>query len=183
MRSSKKLACLGNRANAATLAVVQGRSEEETHSGVSEAVRQGFVILSGDSYEFVHDRVQEAAYSLIPEEDRAHVHLQIGRLLIAATPADKIAERIFNLINQLNRGTALISDSNEKSRVAELNLLAARKARGSTAYAAACTYTSVGMSLLSDEDRDSAYELAFALRVLRAECEFLRGNFEAGGGS
>lgn len=175
----KKLACLGNRANAATLAVVQGRSEEETHSGVSEAVRQGFVILSGDSYEFVHDRVQEAAYSLIPEEDRAHVHLQIGRLLIAATPADKIAERIFNLINQLNRGTALISDSNEKSRVAELNLLAARKARGSTAYAAACTYTSVGMSLLSDEDRDSAYELAFALRVLRAECEFLRGNFEA----
>ena len=109
-------------------------------------MREGFVVRSGGSYEFVHDRVHEAAYSLIPEEDRAKVHLQIGRLLIAAMPADKITERIFNLVNQFNRGAALISDPNEKQRVAELNLLAARRARASTAYAAACIYASAGMA-------------------------------------
>ncbi len=173
----KQLACLGNRANIATVVIVHGRSEEETHSDLREAVREGFVVLSDGSYEFVHDRVHEAAYSLIREEDRAKVHLRIGRLLIAAMPADKIAERIFNLVNQFNRGAALISDPNEKQRVAELNLHAGRKAKASTAYAAACIYLSVGSSLLGRKDWESRYELAFNLCLLRAECEFLCGNF------
>jgi predicted ATPase len=127
----KRLACLGNRVNTSTLAIVHGRPEDEMHADLTEAVREGFVVRSSGSYAFVHDRVHEAAYSLIPEEDRARVHLQIGRLLMAVMPADKITERIFNLVNQLNRGAALISDPNEKSRVAELNLLAGRKARAS----------------------------------------------------
>jgi predicted ATPase/signal transduction histidine kinase len=174
----KTLACLGNVANTATLVIVHGRSEEETFSDLKEAVREGFVVLSGGSYKFVHDRLQEAAYSLIPEEDRAKVHLQIGRLLIAAMPPDKIAERIFNLVNQFNRGAALISDPNEKHRVAELNLRAGTKAKASTAYAAARIYLSVGMALLRREDWENRYELAFSLWLLRAECEFLCGNFQ-----
>ncbi len=174
----KQLACLGNRANTTTLVIVHGRSEEETHSDLKEGVREGFVVLSDGSYEFVHDRVHEAAYSLVPEEDRARVHLQIGRRLIAAMPADKIAERIFNLVNQFNRGVALISDPNEKQRVAELNLRASTKAKASTAYAAARIYLSVGMALLRREDWESRYELAFNLWLLCAECEFLSGNFD-----
>jgi predicted ATPase/signal transduction histidine kinase len=174
----KQLACLGNRANTTTLVIVHGRSEEETHSDLKEGVREGFVVLSDGSYEFVHDRVHEAAYSLVPEEDRARVHLQIGRRLIAAMPADKIAERIFNLVNQFNRGVALISDPNEKQRVAELNLLAARRARASMAYAGACIYASAGMGLLGREPWETCYALAFSLWLLRAECEFLCGNFQ-----
>jgi len=174
----KQLACLGNRANTTTLVIVHGRSEEETHSDLKEGVREGFVVLSDGSYEFVHDRVHEAAYSLVPEEDRARVHLQIGRRLNAAMPADKIAECIFNLVNQFNRGVALISDPNEKQRVAELNLRAGTKAKASTAYAAARIYLSVGMALLRREDWESQYELAFNLWLLRAECEFLSGNFD-----
>ena len=131
------------------MVIVHGRSEEETHSDLREAVREGFVVLSDGSYEFVHDRIHEAAYSLIRVEDRAKVHLRIGRLLIAAMPADKIAERIFNLVNQFNRGAALISDPNEKQRVAELNLHAGRKAKASTAYAAACIYLSIEKSIYS----------------------------------
>ncbi len=174
----KQLACLGNRVNTSTLVIVQGRPEDEVHADLTEAVREGLVVHSGGSYEFVHDRVHEAAYSLIPEEDRATVHLQIGRLLIAVMPADKIAERIFNLVNQFNRGAALISDPSEKSRVAELNLLAGRKARAATAYAAACSHLSVGISLLDREGWESHYDLAFNLWLLRAECEFLCGNFQ-----
>jgi predicted ATPase/signal transduction histidine kinase len=174
----KRLACLGNRVNTSTLAIVHGRPEDEMHADLTEAVREGFVVRSSGSYAFVHDRVHEAAYSLIPEEDRARVHLQIGRLLMAVMPADKITERIFNLVNQLNRGAALISDPNEKSRVAELNLLAGRKARASTAYAGACIYASTGMALLGFEQRERHYQVAFGLRLLRAECEFLCGNFE-----
>jgi predicted ATPase len=133
----KQLACLGIRANTSTLIIVRRRSEEEMHADLTEAVREGLVVRSESSYEFVHDRVHEAVYSLIPVEDRAQVHLQLGRLLMAVMPAERVAERIFNLVNQLNRGAVLISDPHEKRRVAELNLHAGRKAKASTAYIAA----------------------------------------------
>jgi len=174
----KQLACLGNRANTATLAIVHGRSAEETQSDLAEAMREGFVVRSSGWYEFTHDRIHEAAYSLIPEQDRAAVHLQIGRVLMAVMPAGKIAERIFNLISQFNRGAALMSDADERLRVAELNLLAGRKARASMAYAGARIYASTGMSLLGPEEWERHYEIALGLWLLRAECEFLCGNFQ-----
>jgi predicted ATPase len=144
----KQLSCLGNRTETGVLMMVQGASEEEIHSGLRQAVREGFVFYRGGSYRFVHDRVQEAAYSLIPEEMRAEVHLRIGRLLMSMMPLDELAESIFDIVNQLNRGIALISDRNEKQRVAELNLRAGKKAKASTAYAAACAYLSIGTALL-----------------------------------
>ena len=174
----KQLSCLGSRAEIAVLTMLQGTSEEETHSGLREAVRDGFVACSGGSYKFVHDRVQEAAYSLIPQEKRAEVHLRIGRLLMSIMPAEELAEKIFDVANQVNRGASLISDRNEKWRVAELNFRAGRKAKTSTAYAAACTYLSVGAILLDREDWEERYEFAFELCLLRAECEFLCGRFD-----
>ena len=81
---------------------------------------------------------------------------------------------------KLNFGAALITDRDEKEHAATLNLRAGRKAKASTAYASACIYLSAGMSLIGREifDNPSQYELAFALRLERAECELLSGNFD-----
>jgi PAS domain S-box-containing protein len=174
----KQLSCLGNKAETVLLTIVRGASEEELHSALREAVREGFVVRQGDAYKFVHDRVQEAAYALIPEEMRAEVHLRIGRLLMSIMPADELAENIFDVVNQLNRGAVLISDPNEKQRVAELNLRAGRKAKASTAYAAACTHLSIGVALIDREDWERNYEFVFGLCLLHAECEFLCGRFD-----
>ena len=94
------------------------------HGQLWEAVRAGLIFRSADSYKFLHDRVQEAAYSLIPEESRAEAHLRIGMLLAAHTPPEKLEETIFEIVNQLNRGAHLITSVEERERVAELNLLA-----------------------------------------------------------
>jgi serine/threonine protein kinase len=102
----KQLACLGNSAEAAVLTMVHGGSDEDVHPDLWEAVRGGFIVHLADSYNFVPDRVQEAAYSLIPEEMRAEVHLRIGRSLIERLPPEKIADNIFDVVNQLNRSTA-----------------------------------------------------------------------------
>src|SRR4029077_8385150 len=118
------------------------------------------------------------AYSLIPEEMRAEVHLQIGRLLLVRMSADELAEDIFDVVHQLTRGAALIYELDEKHCVAELNLRAGGKAKASTAYAAASNYLSAGMALVNREDWERRYELMFSLWLLRAECEFLCGNFE-----
>jgi predicted ATPase len=176
----KQLSCLGNSVKISTLLAVHGGSEEEIHSQLWEPVRAGLVLRLASSYSFVHDRVQEAAYALIPQELRAQSHLRIGRLLIAKMTQEEIADSVFNVVNQLNFGAAIMSDRGEKERAATLNLRAGRKAKTSTAYASARIYLSAGMSLIGSDglDSPSQYELAFALCLERAECELLSGNFD-----
>jgi PAS domain S-box-containing protein len=172
----QKLACLGNDAGFTMLRIVYQDSEEEMHGQLWEAVRAGLIFRSEDSYKFLHDRVQEAAYSLIPEESRAEAHLRIGRLFAAHTPSHKLAEVIFEIVNQLNRGSHLITSTEERERVAELNLIASRRARVSTAYASALKYLRAGRVLLSEESWEHSYELIFAIEYLMAECELLTAN-------
>jgi PAS domain S-box-containing protein len=174
----KHFACLGDVAEVATLTIVQGPTEEEMHGALSEAVRAGLIFRHEHSYQFLHDRIQEAAYSLIPEAHRAEVHLRIGRTLLAGMTADKLVESLFDVANQFNRGAAQLIDPDEKWRVATIDLSAGRKAKASAAYTSARAYFSAGMALLDERDWSSQYELTFSLWLERAECELLTGNFE-----
>jgi PAS domain S-box-containing protein len=174
----KQLACLGNIAPTATLALVCGTTEEAIHAALWEAVRAGLVFQQESTCRFLHDRIQQAAYSLIPEERRAEVHLRIGRVLLASMTADGLAEHLFDVANQLNQGGALLTDREEKAQVATLDLRAGRKAKASAAYASACVYLAAGMALLDKGDWGSQYELTFSLWRARAECELLTGNVQ-----
>jgi PAS domain S-box-containing protein len=171
----QQLACLGNVAETTMLSIVLGKSNEEVRSDLWAAVRLELVEHLEGSYRFIHDRVQEAAYSLIPERLRAEAHLLIGRLLAAHTPAEKREEAVFEIVNQLNRGAALITSRDEREELAELNLLAGQRAKASSAYASALTYLVAGAALLPEDPWERRHELAFALELHRAECEFLTG--------
>ena len=174
----KQLACLGNVADVATLTLVHEETEEAVHAALWEAVHAGLVLRQESAYTFLHDRIQQAAYSLIPEERRADVHLRIGRALLASMTADQLAEHLFDVANQFNRGAARLIDRDEKAQVATIDLRAGRKAKASAAYASACVYFAAGMALLDESDWGSQYELTFSLWLERAECEFLTGNFD-----
>ena len=169
------LACLGHTADIAMLAQPFGTSEEQVHADLWEAVRLELVERAAGSYRFVHDRIQEAAYSLIPEESRAASHLGIGRFLAAHTPPEKRDEAIFEIVNQLNRATALITSPDERKQVAELNLIAGKRAKASTAYASALNYLTAGVALLPVDSWECRHTLMFDLTLNRAECEFLTG--------
>jgi PAS domain S-box-containing protein len=178
----RQLACLGNGADITTLLKIHGGSETDLHRDLWEAVRAGLIQRLDNSYKFLHDRIQEAAYLLIPEPLRAQFHANLGRLLITGMTPEQISERIFDIVNQFNRGRERIADSEEQEHVAELNLLAARKAKASTAYASACAYLSTGMELVGAEAWGRRYPLAFCLWLERAECEYLIGDFETAEG-
>jgi PAS domain S-box-containing protein len=139
------------------------------------AVRHELIQRSAGAYRFVHDRVQEAAYSLIPEGQRGRAHLRIGRLLAAHTPPEKREETIFDIVNQLNRGATLITSRDERQQLAELNLFAGKRAKASTAYASALNYLVAGAALLPGNAWEHEHELIFELELHRAECEFLTG--------
>jgi PAS domain S-box-containing protein len=174
----KKLACLGNVADIATLALVHGTTEEAMHAALQEAVRAGLVFREDSTYRSLHDRIQQAAYSLIPDEQRADIHLGIGRALLASMTADALTEHLFDVANQFNRGAARLIDRDEKAQVAAIDLRAGRKAKASAAYASACVYLAAGMALLDERDWSSQYQLMFSLRLERAECAFLSGNYD-----
>ena len=116
---------------------------------------------------------------MIPEESRAEAHLRIGRLLDAHTPPEKREERIFEIVNQLNRGSHLITSTEERERVAELNLMAGRRAKISTAYVSALSYLTAGRALLTEQSWDDSYELIFSIEYLMAECELLTADMMA----
>jgi PAS domain S-box-containing protein len=175
----KQLACLGNVVEFATLTWVYGKSEEKIHTALWEAARAGLVLRRDGSYAFLHDRVQEAAYALIPESERAAEHLRIGRVLTSRTEPDDIEEKIFEIVNQLDRGTALISLQQERERVAELNLIAGKRAKTSTAYASALNYLIAGCALLAKDSWEQRYDLTFPLEYHRAECELLTADLAA----
>jgi predicted ATPase/signal transduction histidine kinase len=172
----QRLACLGNVAASDTAALVHGVSEAAMRGDLWTAVRDGLLLRADGTYRFLHDRVQEAAYSLIPVDQRAGMHLRIGRLLVAKLSADDIADRLFDVVNQLNLGAALITDRDERDRTAELNLRAGRKAKASTAYASAGRYFELGIARLDPDVWARRYDLAFGLWIGRAECEFLTGH-------
>jgi len=130
----KTAACIGGEARASLLALAQQESEEEILLELWDAIQEGLVEYRQNTYAFAHDRVQQAAYLLLSEARRSELHVRIGRLLLAHTPPEEQEARLFDVVTQLNAGAALITDREEQTRVAELNLRAARKAKAAAAY-------------------------------------------------
>jgi PAS domain S-box-containing protein len=178
----KQLACLGNVVPIDTLALVLGTTEEAMHAALWEVARAGLVFREDNAYRFLHDRIQQAAYSLIPEEQRTGLHLRIGRVLLAGMMTDDLAEHLFDVANQFNRGAAQLVKPDERAQVATIDLRAGRKAKASAAFASARSYFAAGVALLDEADWCSRYELAFGLWLERAECEYLSGNHDEADG-
>jgi PAS domain S-box-containing protein len=174
-KALQQFACIGHSADAAALSAVLETSEKETEADLWEALQQELIVRSDGAWWFAHDRVQEAAYSLIAEEARAETHLRIGRLLNERTPAEHREETIFEIVSQLNRGARLITAEDERFQLAELNLIAGKRAKTSTAYASALQYSIVGTALLTNECWDRRHDLIFQLELNRSECEFFTG--------
>jgi PAS domain S-box-containing protein len=164
-------ACLGNKFDLRILARVSGQAELEQQ--LAPAVRENLILRTHGSGKFLHDRIQQAAYSLVPEERRSEVHLRIGRVLLSNMTADELADHLFDVANQFNRGAALIKAPEERERVAELNLSAGMRAKAATAYASALAYFTAGDALVTEDGTNRHDALTFSLGFQRAECEFL----------
>jgi predicted ATPase/two-component sensor histidine kinase len=173
-----QFACLGGAANCSLLARISGMDEADVEATLADGVESGLLYRSSDGFAFVHDRVQEATYDLICEDERERVHLRIGRILAAQASTNEERD-VFEIVNQYNRVLHLVTASRECERVVDFNCEAGRRARASSAYGSALTYLTVGSELLGEDEWESHYERKFLLETQRAECEFLTGDTES----
>ena len=193
----KLAACVGNQFDLATLAIVSERSPTDAATALWKALQEGLILPTSQVYKFfqstepsntpnsanpiyrfLHDRVQQAAYLLIPEEQKQITHLAIGQLLLQSTDKAQQNERIFEIVNQLNYGISLISSLAQREQYAQLNLRAGRKAKESTAYSAAQYYLAQGIQLLKASDWDVNPDLMQGLYEEAAEVALLNCDFE-----
>jgi predicted ATPase/signal transduction histidine kinase/CheY-like chemotaxis protein len=167
---------LGRSFELATLSQVMTRAPEPA---LNAALTEGLLSRTGSLYQFPHDRVRDAAYSLVPESERAATHLSIGRLLLGATPPERLDERSFELVRHLGLSAALLTSAAERERLAELQLRAGHRAQAAAAPAAARSYFSSGWALLGAGAWEARYELAFSLGIGLVESELALGNHAA----
>jgi predicted ATPase len=172
-KTLKQLTCLGNVVEIDALVAAFGKTEKAIRTELRQAVLAGLVYQENSICKFLHDRIQQAAYSLIQEGHRAEVHLHIGQRLLSHTQEGQLAKNVFEIVGHMNRGATLITKPVERCRLAELNLLAARRAITSSAFASALTYLIAADAMLGEERWQEQYSLSFELELKRAQCEYI----------
>ena len=192
----KLAACIGNQFDLKTLAVISEKSIQETATDLRSALQSGLIVplsyayqlveldIEGLSnqlvveYKFAHDRIQQAVYSLIPKVDTQAVHLGIGKLLLQNTSSEESEQKLFKIVNHLNKGRELIEGQTEQDELARLNLRAGKKAKSSAARQPALNYLQTGLSLLSKESWSHQYNLSLDLYVEAAEAAYTIANYD-----
>jgi predicted ATPase/signal transduction histidine kinase len=179
----KLAACVGNQFDLKTLAIVSEQTEVDAAAALWKALQAGLILPQSEvykfyvdretkeefqssqtvSYKFLHDRVQQAAYSLIPDDQKQTTHYHIGQLLIDKLSEVEQSEAIFDIVNHINLSQSLLKQKDEREKVARLNLTAAQKAISSTAYEVAIKYLDTSIGLLEEDDWISQYDLMFNL--------------------
>ncbi|MBN1662462.1 MAG: diguanylate cyclase, partial [Deltaproteobacteria bacterium] len=170
-------ACIGNRFDLQTLSSIAPHPLDKILSLIDTLIEEGLIHPKGNLYQLRHDRIREAAYSLLTPEEREQIHFQIGNLeLKRSTPAD-LSHRIIYIVDQLNLGHRLIPVQAERNRLADLNLKAGVKAKESSAYGAALNYLTTGINLLPEGAWQTEYSLTYALHSELMECRYLNRDF------
>ncbi|MCB1194083.1 MAG: serine/threonine-protein kinase PknK, partial [Leptospiraceae bacterium] len=184
--------CIGDRFDLLTLSMLYEQTATETAKALMEAIRKQIIIPLDDryrivdaensdfevKYQFSHDRIQQAAYSLIEGSRVKEIHLSIGRFMLKQIMSGEEEEKFTEMVGHLNEGRSLITDPKELEELIQMNLSAAQKAKASTAFRSALQYLVIGEELLPKNSWIDQYELTFNLFQEYASCAYLCGENE-----
>lgn len=192
--------CMGNSFDLKTLSIVYKKSLVKTLVALVPLIKEGLILPrkdiegflqtnyydSGDNYlaetniefDFLHDRIHQAAYTLITDDEKKEIHLIIGRLILENTTQNEIDDKILNIMAHINYGIDLIDNPLERIKLSKLNLLAGKRAKTSAAYDSALNYFKAGITLLNKDSWNVHYKLTYNLNIELSQCEYLSSNLE-----
>ena len=167
-------ACIGYTVDLPLLASSAGRmTENAARTLLRAALAAGFVdLIDRHSIRFAHDRIRQAVYATITRSRRAAIHLEIARVL-AAQARGAGNDRVFEIADQFNLGSAKVSDDLERGQLMEINLRAGTRAKAAGAHASADHYLGMGLRHFRPGDFDTGYRTAYCLHFEKASCCYL----------
>ena len=196
-------ACIGTMFDLRTLSIICESTPEKTAYDLIDALRADMIAPLSENYRFVglgspdendvgpgglesmnpvykfqHDRVQQAAYSLIAQQKKQALHLSIGRLLLNNCTKKELDEKLMTVVDHFNEGRGLIMEADERRILARLNLDAGIKAKQSSAYDVALRYLTIGHEMLPETSWQNDYELTWKLNNELQQCFYLTGDRE-----
>ncbi|MGI0481413.1 diguanylate cyclase domain-containing protein [Geminocystis sp. CENA526] len=182
----KYSACLGTNFTLSSLSLIKDTLPTHIFPDLITAINAGLILpltaldenLVIEKYQFKHDRIQQAFYSLMSEEEKAKIHLKIGLLLLENTRENELENKIFDILEHLNKARELITDGNRQERLAYLNLMGGIKAKNNIAYSVAKIYLIIAMELLRDNCWQNQYDLTLNLYATMVEVAYLNGDME-----
>jgi diguanylate cyclase (GGDEF)-like protein len=193
----KKASCIGNPFDLKTLYLISSEFETITDAlwvtiekdlilpfnnnyKLSHMTKEEFIKSDIEiKFRFSHDRIQQAAYSLISDSDRLLIHKKIGKILLDLyTNQNKLDNNIFEVTNHLNIARDLADEKSDRINLMNLNYKAGKISKASTAYDLAKNYFKIGKALLTEEEWNDYPEKLFELSFEFAEANFLSGNIE-----
>jgi predicted ATPase/class 3 adenylate cyclase len=198
-----KASVIGNTFNLTTLSHLTGTTHLDVFQILQPALSAGYILPTSQNYrsltlydqrfkaefdlqadalannfKFLHDRVQQASYAIITEQQRDEIHLQTARVIYNHTPQNKINDYIFDIASHYSESLTLVSSPDEKLQIARIFLLAGTKAKDSTSYDVAVRYLNLAKSLLDESSWEKNYDLTFKVYSELSECEYLNNNHE-----
>ncbi len=186
-------AAIGNHFDLSTLSLVYGSSSKNLFQILLKALQEHLILTEGENYmyldesiqssqvvffSFLHDRIQQAAYAMVPEGEKAELHLKIGRLLLKNKNNTELEDHLFEIVDHLNIGRLLIDDKTEKQKLAKLNLRAAQKAKSSSAHESALEYITIATHCLDQNIWESNYPFMFSFYLEKGEIEYLNAKWD-----
>ncbi|WP_017304068.1 diguanylate cyclase domain-containing protein [Spirulina subsalsa] len=199
-KALKLAACIGNRFSLKGLATICQESPVKMAGILWAALQVGLILPMGGNYRilevldssetkqlqdvavdyrFLHDRVQQSAYGLIPEAEKQETHLRIGQLLLENIPPEERKDNVFAITNQLNIGRELLTDQGQRNQLAELNLWAGQRAKLNRAYDASENYLKLALDLLGGDSWLKEYPLTLEIYTNLIETQYFKGDFQA----
>lgn len=172
-------ACIGKKFNLSTLTAITSLSPEVISTELLILVQMGLILVHVQfDYEFLHHRIYQTAYDLVEEQKKAEIHLKMGYLLLNNTTPDNLNDKIFEIVDHLNRGSQLISNLAQKEELGQLNLIAAKKAKSVIAYNQAFKYLKMSRYFLEQNQRKGLSENSLQLYQELLELAYLCGEFQ-----
>ncbi|MBW4457146.1 MAG: AAA family ATPase [Nostoc indistinguendum CM1-VF10] len=179
-------ACVRAEFDLATLSAICERPTAEIFTELTMAIQSDLILATSEldenlliqNYKFSHDHVQQAAYALIDPEQLQAVHLQIGYLLLKSNEPETRSSKLFEVVDHLNLGRNLVTEQQERDKIARLNLIAGQKAKKSSARSAALQYLTIGIELLAADRWQFQYTLTLTLYEEATEAAYLYGDFQ-----
>jgi predicted ATPase/signal transduction histidine kinase len=163
------MACIGPQADQAVLAKAMAVPEERLLELAVPLVRSGFLLSSPSTLGFAHDRIQEAAYSLLDPDARRERHLLLADMMLSLWDIQASAAA-FAVAGQIERCEAARLSPDRRTGFVQVLLVALGHAKRSAAFGQAARYGEEAVTLIGDDLWITDRALAFRANIQLCEC-------------